>query len=151
MWEHWDSDEQVGSGMNSLNHSPNTFVSEWFFEVLAGIRLRGDTPPGHVEVAPVPVGDLNWAEGALETDTGELAARWERTDDGLELDVTVPWNRTATVRVPAAPDATVRESGTDLDAEPPEGVRAVERDGDRLVAEVGAGDYAFVVDGGPEV
>jgi alpha-L-rhamnosidase len=154
MWEHWDSDEQVGSGMNSLNHSPNTFVSEWFFEVLAGLRLRGDTPPDHVEIAPVPVADLDWAEGTLDTDDGELAARWERTERGLELDVTVPWNRTATVRVPAAPDATVRESGTDLggsEGERPDGIEAVERDGDRVVAEVGAGDYAFAVDESPEV
>jgi len=153
MWERWDSDDRVGSGMNSLNHSPFTHVSEFFYEVLAGIRV-GDRPvTEHVTVDPAIVDDLEWVEASLETRNGELAVDWERRGGerdepgGYELSVTVPWNGTATVRLPRAADATVSESGVDLaDRGELAGLQSVERDGDALVVVVGAGAYEFAVE-----
>jgi alpha-L-rhamnosidase len=162
MWERWDSDDSVGSGMNSLNHSPFTHVSEFFYEVLAGVRI-GDRPlTEHVTVAPALVGDLAWVEASVETRNGELAVAWERTGDsgengdsddgdGYDLSVTVPWNGSATVELPEAAEATVTESGVALSAEGDAaedvaGVQSVERDGDVLVVEVGAGSYEFAVE-----
>jgi len=166
MWERWNSDDSVGSGMNSLNHSPFTHVSEFFYEVLAGIRT-GDRPlTEHVTVAPALVDDLEWVEASVETRNGELAVAWERTGAGGEdggsgagdeydLSVTVPWNGSATVELPDAARASVTESGSTLsaDGDAPEddasngdGVRSVERDGDALVVTVGAGSYEFAVE-----
>ncbi|MFB6135411.1 MAG: family 78 glycoside hydrolase catalytic domain [Halobacteriaceae archaeon] len=149
MWERWDSDEQVGSGMNSLNHSPFTFVSEWFYEVLAGVRI-GDRPvTDHVTLAPATVSDLDRASGSVETPNGRVTVAWERTATGLEVDADVPWNGAATVRLPASGDATVEESGTVVwngrGASLPDGVTAVERDAGEVVVEVTAGEYAFTV------
>jgi len=145
MWERWDSDDSVGSGMNSLNHSPFTHVSEFFYEVLAGLRVGDEPVTDHVEIAPALVDDLDWAEASVETPNGDLASAWERTDDGYSLSVTVPWNATATVRLPDAAEATVRESGSALDDGLPDGIRRTDsQSGDRLV-EVGAGTYAFTV------
>ncbi|MFB6140795.1 MAG: family 78 glycoside hydrolase catalytic domain [Halosimplex sp.] len=148
MWERWNSDESVGSGMNSLNHSPFTHVSEFLYEVLAGIRL-GDRPATeHVTVAPALVEDLEWAEATVETPSGELASAWERTDEGYELSVTVPWNGSATVRLPDAADRDATESGaalSDSDADSTDGVRSVETDGDALAVEIGSGVYEFSV------
>jgi alpha-L-rhamnosidase len=155
MWERWNSDESVGSGMNSLNHSPFTHVSEFFYEVLAGVRV-GDRPlTEHVTIAPALVDDLDWVTASVETRIGELAVEWERTgddsSDGYDLSVTVPWNGSATIRLPDAAEAAVSESGVRLDeaspdGEPaPEGVRDVERDGDDVVVTVDAGDYEFTV------
>ncbi|PSP50466.1 alpha-L-rhamnosidase [Halobacteriales archaeon QH_1_68_42] len=161
MWERWDSDESVGSGMNSLNHSPFTHVSEFFYEVLAGIRI-GDRPVTEgVTVAPALVADLGWVEASVETRNGDLAVAWERHDedacggggadgggDAYDLSVTVPWNGTATVELPEAADAAASESGAALspDGDAPDGVRSVERDGDALLVEVGAGSYEFAVE-----
>ena len=145
MWERWDSDDAVGSGMNSLNHSPFTHVSEFFYEVLAGLRIGDDPVTDHVTVAPALVDDLEWAEASVETPNGDLASAWERTDDGYELSVTVPWSATATVRLPDAAEATVRESGSTLADSLPDGVTDTVRDDGDLLVEVGAGTYEFTV------
>ena len=150
MWERWDSDDSVGSGMNSLNHSPFTHVSEFFYEVLAGIRI-GDRPvTEHVTVAPALVGDLEWVEASVDTPNGEVASAWERTDDGYDLAVTVPWTASATVRLPngAGAEAVVSESGTPLSddaADMPGGLTSVASDEDALVVEVESGTYEFSV------
>ncbi|RDI69934.1 alpha-L-rhamnosidase [Halopelagius longus] len=147
MWERWNSDESVGSGMNSLNHSPFTHVSEFFYEVLAGIRL-GDRPiTDHVTIAPSMVEDLDWVSASVEAQTGELSVDWERDGEGeYELSVTVPWNGRATVRLPDAAESTVTESDVRLSEGAPDGILSVERDGDDVVVEVGAGEYGFVVE-----
>jgi len=149
MWERWDSDEQVGSGMNSLNHSPFTFVSEWFYEVLAGIRFDGPYDEGF-EIRPEPVGDLDWAEASVETRHGDIESRWERTDDGFELAVAVPWNTTATVRVPAEDGAEIRLGGDpawdDGPASLPSGVESARSVADGVAFEVTAGSYRFAVE-----
>ncbi|WP_435102943.1 family 78 glycoside hydrolase catalytic domain [Halarchaeum sp. P4] len=154
MWERWDSDESVGSGMNSLNHSPYTHVSEFLYEVLGGLRVGDDPLTEHVTVAPTLANGLDWADASVETPTGEVSSGWVRAGDGYDLDVTVPWNATATVRLPDAADRTVEESGVGLSADgsedtradvPVEGVRDVRVDDGDLVLTVGSGDYALTV------
>lgn len=54
------------------------------------------------------VDDLDWADAAVETVRGEVASRWEPTDGGLEMTVTVPWNATANVRIPDLGDESVQ-------------------------------------------
>ncbi|WP_276256844.1 alpha-L-rhamnosidase [Halomontanus rarus] len=128
MWERWDSDSRVGDGMNSFNHSPFTFVSEWFYEALAGLRFDASIREGRVEIAPTVVDDLEWAEGSIETPHGRLASRWERVEGdggdetGLEIEIEVPWNTVATVRIPdleAADDPVVAvgEGGNEVEVE----------------------------------
>jgi alpha-L-rhamnosidase len=134
--------------MNSLNHSPFTHVSEFFYEVLAGIRI-GDAPvTDHVTLAPALIDDLDWAEASVETPNGPVASAWERTDAGYELRATVPWNGAATVRLPGGADAVVTESGTVVADGAVEGVRAVESRDGALLVDVGAGEYDFVVERG---
>jgi len=152
MWERWDSDDHIGDGMNSFNHSPFNFVSEWFYYALAGLRFD-DSMHGHgsVEIAPAVVDDLNWAAGEVDTVNGRLASRWERTDDGLSVEVTVPWNTTATVRLPVdAAEAAVTESDDVVwddgaDASLPQGVDAVTAGDGAVVVTVGSGRYEFDV------
>ncbi len=144
MWERWNSDESVGSGMNSLNHSPFTHISEFFYEVLAGIHLGDQPVTEHVTISPSIVDDLEWVDASFETRNGNLAVSWERDGTGYDLMVTIPWNGQASLILPDAADATVTESGTPAD-EASDGIQAVERDGDRLVVEVSAGTYDFSI------
>jgi len=147
MWERWNSDESVGSGMNSLNHSPFTHVSEFFYEVLGGIRFEDRPDTEHVTVAPRLVDDIEWASTSVETPNGELAVDWTRDCDGdYALSVTVPWNTDATVRLPDAGDATVVESGVTLAEGAPEGILSVDHARDDLVLEIGSGTYEFIVE-----
>ncbi|MFB6119922.1 MAG: family 78 glycoside hydrolase catalytic domain [Halobacteriaceae archaeon] len=101
VWERWDTDERVGSRMNSRNHSPFALVSEWFYEGVAGLECSSALPrERRVDVRPGRISALDWAEAAVETPHGEVATRWERDGDALDVSVTVPWNLTAAVHLP---------------------------------------------------
>jgi len=147
MWERWDSDESVGSGMNSLNHSPFTHVSEFFYEVLAGIRFAHRPATEAVTVAPVLVEDLDSVSASVETPNGEVVVEWTRDTDGrYDLSVTIPWNTSGTVRLPGATETVVTESGVSLSEGAPAGILSSELDDGDLVLEVGAGEYDFAVE-----
>jgi alpha-L-rhamnosidase len=155
LWEFW----RGGTGP-SHNHPMFGSISEWFYRTLAGINpAPGAVGFDEIVIAPRPVGDLKHARGHYDSIRGEISSRWETTgsengDGGLTLDVTIPANATAEVRVPTldreAP--TVRESGTVLvrGGERAGSTEAVEfvRMGERgaAVFDVGAGQYRFSVE-----
>ena len=149
-WERWDSDERIGDGMNSFNHSPFNFVSEWFYYALAGIRFDDSMHGvGSVEIAPAIVDDLEWAEGRVETVNGLLTARWERTPDGLSLEVDIPWNTEAQIRIPAQTEDTIMEGQEILWDGSTEtlsdGIYQLSVDDDSIVVKVGTGQYEFLI------
>ncbi|WP_227379404.1 family 78 glycoside hydrolase catalytic domain [Haladaptatus halobius] len=146
MWERWNSDESVGSGMNSLNHSPFTHVSEYFYEVLAGIKLGDEPVTDHLTIAPSIVTALDWVSASMETRAGKLTVDWKCDGDTYNLAVTVPWNGQATVRLPNAAEAAVTESDLSLAEGAPDGVLSVEADGADILVEVGAGAYEFSIE-----
>jgi alpha-L-rhamnosidase len=152
LWEFWH-----GGAAQSQNHPMFGSISEWFYRTLAGINpAPGAVGFDEIVIAPRPVGDLKWVEGKYDSIRGTIASRWERADDGgLTLDVTIPANATAEVRVPTLDrDApTVRESGTVLvrggeDADGTAPSVAFVRMGERgtAVFDVGAGRYTFAVE-----
>ncbi|WP_233204054.1 family 78 glycoside hydrolase catalytic domain [Halegenticoccus soli] len=152
MWERWDSDSRIGDGMNSFNHSPFNFVSEWLFEAIAGLRFdeSADDTSG-LRIAPLIIDDLDWAEGEIETKNGRLFSRWDRTDDGITLEVEVPWNSVVTVRIPIERnDITVTELEGEVwndgaKARLPDGIRRVFDENEAIVLEVESGSYRFDV------
>ena len=106
VWERWNSVRPDGSlddnGMNSLNHYSYGSVGQWMHEKLCGIRA---VEAGYREsvLAPRPIEDLDFAEGALDTIYGRLSCRWKRRKDGKEgyhVRVCVPANTRATVILP---------------------------------------------------
>lgn len=153
LWERWNSDEAVGSGMNSYNHHQFAYVSEWFYSELAGLSMGETTAAGTYEVSPRVPSDLDWAEGSIETPHGELSSRWERRSDGLRLDVSVPWNARASVTVPTPTNAAaVRTNAavlwsTDdgLATELPDDVESVERVDGGVQVDVTGGTHVLDV------
>ena len=147
IWELWKY--EVGPGMNSHNHPAFGLVSAWFYETLAGIQpnpSRGDWE--HFTVRPHPVGDLRWAQARVDTLRGEVRIRWEKRQDAFLLSIVVPANSSATVYLPKLdfihPVVTeaagrVWRNGTFLPKVP--GVRGARDEGDRIVLEIGSGDY----------
>lgn len=153
LWERWDSDDAIGTGMNSFNHQYRACISEWFYRHLAGMQFDPNGPgASKVTIRPVLVDDLNWARGWCETPLGELGSHWRRTDSGYVLTVTIPWNSMGTVRVPlldssspqVAEDGRVIWDGTGLD-DLPDGIIHACRDDSRVVIEVQSGRYRFDV------
>lgn len=139
--------EDWTAGTRSRNHHMFGAIVQWLYEDYAGVRPLApgygtiEFRPGAAKDDPGPV------SASLESVRGRVATRWRRTDAGFELDVTVPPTATAVVHVPAPEGHGVTEIGSGLPtaADRAPGVVARGRAGDRLVFEVGSGDYRFRV------
>ena len=126
IWERYDSmlpDGSINPGeMTSFNHYALGAVADWMHRVLVGLA---PLEPGYrtVLVAPQPLGDLTWASTRHTSAYGDVAVKWERTGGRLVVDVTVPPNTEAVVRLPGAAEERVgsgqhRFEAADLIASP---------------------------------
>ncbi len=103
IWERWDSllpDGRVNPGsMTSFNHYALGAVADWLHRTVAGLAPAA---PGYhrLLVAPRPGGGLSRAHAAHDTPYGRAEVRWHRSDGYLTVDVTVPANTAALVRLP---------------------------------------------------
>ena len=151
IWERWNSIQPDGSfgpvDMNSFNHYAYGAVADWMHQNIAGIS---PAEPGYRKsvIAPLPGGGLTSGRGTLQTVYGTLGSSWQQATDGLIMNVTVPVNTTAEVRVPSSGVSAVTEGGAALTGRP--GIRSVRYDAGRsvTVVTVGSGTYAFKSAGG---
>ncbi|MDO8188263.1 family 78 glycoside hydrolase catalytic domain [Conexibacter sp. JD483] len=146
MWERWDGwtaeDGFASPNMNSFNHYAFGAIGEWLFRHAAGLDQQpGSSGWAHLRVRPFPDARLRWARAHHDGPRGPLRAGWERLDDELALTVALPPGTRATVHVPAADPALVRERGRPLDAAP--GVTLAGVADGRVLVDVAAGDYLF--------
>ena len=88
-WESWDH-------RRSSIHNCYNGAATWFYEALGGIIA---TEPGyrHVTIDPQYARRLSWVEVSKETPYGTIHVKWQRTADGITLDVTLPPGITADV------------------------------------------------------
>ncbi|MCX5358664.1 glycoside hydrolase family 78 protein [Streptomyces sp. NBC_00124] len=86
---------------NSKNHMILLQIEEWFHSGLVGIRQApGKAGCRELVIDPRPVGDLTHAEGDYRTPYGVVSARWTRKNGRFRLDVEIPPNTTAEIRMP---------------------------------------------------
>jgi alpha-L-rhamnosidase len=141
IWERWDGIKPDGSfqdvGMNSFNHYAYGAIGEWMYRVIAGIDIDPSLPGyKHVLIQPHPGGGLASAKASVHSMYGKVASSWEVKDGKMTMDVEVPVNTTATVRLPGARLADVTEGGKALQGG---------RDGeDAAFVDLGSGSYEFV-------
>lgn len=148
IWEHWDGIKEDGSfwssDMNSFNHYAYGAIGDWMYRTVAGIQTV-ESAPGYKEVliAPQPGEGLAWAEGSLQTLYGKVSSKWVKSEDrGFTLDVAIPANTTAQIRLPGAIAGTkVTESGSA--AHKALGVTAVTETTEGVTINVGSGSYKF--------
>jgi alpha-L-rhamnosidase len=150
IWERWDGIKPDGSfqdeGMNSFNHYAYGAIGDWLYRVTAGIDTAADGPGyKHLVIAPQPGGGLTHARAALKTMHGEAVSAWQLTDSEFRLQVTVPPNTRATVRIPAARVGQVTESGAAL--RKAAGVISARAQGGAVAVEIGSGSYDFASTG----
>ena len=144
IWERWNgwTPEQgfADPGMNSFAHYAYGAVGQWMFENIGGIRTDGPAF-GHMVLAPQMDPKLTWADVRYDSIRGPIVSRWKRTGDGLEWEIEVPANTTATVVVPTGDAESVRESGRPLSQA--EGVVVAGTEPDAVRLRVGSGSYRF--------
>ena len=112
LWEDW------GDGA-SRNHIMFGDFMAWAYQYLGGIQLPekegscaaipdvAATAFKEVVIAPQFIKELAWAKARVEGPYGAIATAWRRDGSGIVLDVLVPPNTTAVVRLPGEPDRRV--------------------------------------------
>jgi len=151
IWERWDgwTPERgfTSPAMNSLNHYSLGSVGEWLYRFVLGIEPAPGTPGfARLTVRPHPGGELDWAEGSYRGVRGPIRVRWRRSGTEFALETELPPGTTASVRVPSAAAAQVRDDlghSPDGTAEFPGAPGVTE-----AVFEVGSGTHRFT---GPAV
>ena len=146
IWERWDGIKPDGSfqdvHMNSFNHYAYGAIGEWLYRVAAGLDVD-PLAPGykHALIQPQPGGGFRHMRATLNTMYGPLSTEWAVHDDGMTLEVTVPANTWASVRLPLAEAEAVTESGACLANA--EGIQSYRQVGGDVILEVGSGSYEF--------
>lgn len=103
IWERWDSvlpDRDFNSsGMNSLNHYTYGSIGDWMYKKIAGINL---IEPGYkkIGISPVLTKGITEVKAALETVYGTVESAWSCKNGRIIVDVTIPANTTAVLRLP---------------------------------------------------
>ena len=144
MWERWNGwtpDKGFGDiGMNSFNHYAFGAVGEYLYGYVGGIQPAS---PGYktIRIRPVIGPGLSWAKTGFESPYGRIATAWKVDASGLQLNVTIPPNTTATIYVPAKDVAAVTES--DKPVSKVTSVNFLRQEAGAAVYAVGAGAYRF--------
>ncbi len=145
IWERWDGIKPDGTfqnaGMNSFNHYAYGAIGSWLYGVVAGIRPDPDEPGfKHILISPEPGGGLTHARAELDSMYGRIESGWEITEDGFKLQVVIPPNTHATVRLPRTRVSEVRLHGQPL--EDLENYRP-RQEGDTVVLGILSGEHEF--------
>jgi alpha-L-rhamnosidase len=151
-WEMWKPDDRdvltpplaslLGNG-DSRSHGFGSNVLVAIQQSMLGVIPTG---PGYASFdVTVPLHALSYAAGRVPTPHGPINVAWSRpalTSQPFDVNVTVPANTEATIRIPSTAVSGVRESGRALGSAA--GVKSASLDGDYAVIGVGAGSYHFV-------
>jgi len=146
IWERWDGLKPDGTfqdkGMNSFNHYAYGAIGEWLYRVVAGLDIDEQNPGyKHILIQPHPGGGFTHVKARHESLYGPIESGWRLADQKMMVNIEIPPNTTATVRLPKAKLADVKESGQRPDKT--EAISNVIQDGDAVVLQVGSGRYSF--------
>jgi len=138
-WEMWQPSDLIG---DSMSHGWGSSALVAMQESLLGVSPMEPNPDGTVRVlvAPPPAG-LARASGSVPTVAGPVEVSWRRRAGGVALDVTIPANATAMVRLPSSEPSSARESGIPAGKAP--GVAVYASAPGEAVLFVGSGAYRF--------
>jgi alpha-L-rhamnosidase len=136
VWELWNGDT-ADPAMNSMNHVMQIGdLAVWMYEYLAGIRPDAEKPGfRHIHIKPYPVEGLSYVKATHRSLYGPISAAWNRTGRGLQMEVTIPPNTTATIWVPST--GKVAEAG---------GLKPSRTESGFTVFETGSGTYRFTAE-----
>ena len=89
VWERWES--KMTNEMHSFNHPMYGSYDAFLYKFLGGIDVSEDAfGADKLTVAPVFVDGIDFVETSYKTVRGMLEVKWQRSESGVELDITVP-------------------------------------------------------------
>jgi len=147
IWEHWDGIKEDGSfwskDMNSFNHYAYGAIGDWLYRVVCGIGASAKSPGyKHINICPKPGLGLDFAEAKLQTMYGEVKSKWHKSEEKVEISVTIPANTTATIALKEATLSKLLVNGIDITKI--ESILSYEEVKDGVKIEVGSGEYIFL-------
>ena len=146
IWERWDGIKPDGSfqttGMNSFNHYAYGAIGDWMYRVTAGLDNDASSP-GYkkVIIAPRPGGKITHATAKLETLYGLTVSDWKVENGLFKLNVVIPPNATALVKLPGAANVNVTENGKGI--KEIKGFSNIINKGNDVEINIGSGSYVF--------
>jgi len=144
MWERWDGwTKEKGFqtiGMNSFNHYAFGSVGEFMYRYVAGIDTVGEGFKT-ISIAPYPGPGLTSARATYQAVTGVISTDWLLSQNTFSLEVKVPPNTIAHVRIPTSNIEAVLESGKSV--EKASCVKVLSHESKALTLEVQSGTYRF--------
>ena len=148
IWERWNSvlpDGKIsGTQMNSLNHYAYGSIVEWMYRYMAGIN-PDETNPGfrHIQLTPKPDYRLTYVKASYHAAVGLCESHWEILEDGkLHYNFTIPFNTTASLRLPNAKLEGITVNGTLLK----DTSLVTRQDKEDVYIELHSGSFSFVYD-----
>jgi len=104
IWESWSLKSTVGDSESMIMWAT---IDEFFYNDLAGIKGPDYYGPNIISpgfkdilIEPHPLGDLNQAAANIKTVRGLLSSSWKREDHSFTLEVIIPTNSRALIRIP---------------------------------------------------
>ena len=146
IWERWDGIKPDGTlqnpGMNSFNHYAYGAIGNWMYRTIAGIQLD-ERQPGykHVMIQPLPGGSLNAAKAWHEGPYGKIVSDWKITEGQFHLEVRIPVNSSATIKLPYTQLNVVKLFGEPISQS--KNTLALHKQSEGVVIKVGSGNYRF--------
>ncbi|MCY4413338.1 MAG: family 78 glycoside hydrolase catalytic domain [Caldilineaceae bacterium] len=158
IWESWSLQSTVGAAESMIMWAS---IDEFFYNDLAGIKGPdyhgpGTMTPGFrdIHIEPHLLGDLEHAGATMRTVHGELSSHWQRTDQSISLEVTIPVNSRARVSLPTLglSNISVSESGNavwqdNAYVEGRDGLTSASPRAGYIDVNVGSGRYSFELTG----
>ena len=135
---------ETWSGGGAQMPSCGGAVGQWLYQSVLGIRPDA-AGPGFKRFILAPQPDratgLTAAQGWYDSMHGRIECNWKIEEGKMRMEVTIPGNTLATVRIPTADPRQVLEGGRPL-AEAG-GVKVLGRESGALLLQVGSGRYQF--------
>jgi alpha-L-rhamnosidase len=146
IWERWDGIKPDGTfqakGMNSFNHYAYGAVGSWMYQTLGGINIDPSAPGyAHFFIQVQPGGGFTNARTEHDSPYGTIRTDWMLKDGRMNLNVVIPANSTATLRVPRTQIADLTENRRPIRLG--DGIVDAHQEAEGAILDLAAGRYSF--------
>lgn len=124
----------------SQNHIMMGHIEEWFYAGLAGIQIDYEGKfDDHLIIAPYLAEGIDWVWAQHVITGGTIKVEWKVEGQQLQLNVSIPVNQKALVKIPVQSVREVEENGIEIESTDFEIIKSTED----IWIKVDSGEYTF--------
>ncbi|SHI55050.1 alpha-L-rhamnosidase [Tangfeifania diversioriginum] len=137
-FENWPLDAESDISMNHIMFGE---INAWYYKALGGI-FPDEEQPGFKNIILKPnfVPDLEQFEAKHKSPYGEIVSSWEKQRRGVEYNVEIPANSTATLTLKTND---LRENNQKLSEN--QNIEVIQNDGKQIILQLASGSYSFQI------